>query len=183
MADRAFEIAEGLARRFRCLFWKIMGVKLGKSVHLRRIKILRNFHTISIQAKTYLDDDVILIASGDCYSENLISIGQFCGINKFTLIDASENITISDHVRIGPHCYITDHDHGTALGQLIHRQNLSSRPVFIGKDVWIGAGCIILKGVKIGDHAIVAAGSVVTKSIDSKAIVAGVPAKKIGERQ
>lgn len=56
------------------------------------------------------------------------------------------------------------------------------RSTIIGKDVWIGARSVIMTGVTIGDGAIVAAGSVVTKDIEPFAIVGGVPAKKIGER-
>ena len=50
------------------------------------------------------------------------------------------------------------------------------------KDVWIGAYAIILPGVHIGDSAVIAAGSVVTKNVDPNSIVAGAPAKKIKDR-
>jgi len=54
--------------------------------------------------------------------------------------------------------------------------------VVIGRDVWIGCHVVVLPGVTIGDHAVVAAGAVVTKSIPSGEMWGGVPAKKIGER-
>ena len=56
-----------------------------------------------------------------------------------------------------------------------------TQPVFIGNHVWIGTNVTILKGVTIGDGAIIAAGSVVTKSVPSKCLAAGVPAKVIKE--
>jgi maltose O-acetyltransferase len=56
---------------------------------------------------------------------------------------------------------------------------VESDPVIIGDNVWIGERAIILKGVNIGDNAIVAAGSVVTKSIPNNSLVAGNPAKII----
>lgn len=56
-------------------------------------------------------------------------------------------------------------------------------PICIGNDVWIGASVIVLKGVSIADGAIVAAGSVVTKSIGTNEIWGGVPAKQISERK
>ncbi len=56
------------------------------------------------------------------------------------------------------------------------------KPVEICDYSWIGAGAIILQGVKIGRGAVVAAGSVVTKDVESGAIVAGIPARKIGRR-
>lgn len=55
-------------------------------------------------------------------------------------------------------------------------------PIEIGNDVWIGARSVILSGVKIGNGAIIAANSVVTKDIPEYAIAAGVPAKVIGQR-
>jgi acetyltransferase-like isoleucine patch superfamily enzyme len=84
---------------------------------------------------------------------------------------------------IGPHCYITDHDHGFARDKAVHEQPLVGSPVTIGDDAWIGAGAIILKGVSIGEGAIVAAGAVVTKSVVAQAKVAGVPAQQIGTRE
>jgi acetyltransferase-like isoleucine patch superfamily enzyme len=59
---------------------------------------------------------------------------------------------------------------------------IRQKEVHVGKDVWIGFGAILLTGVKIGRGAVVAAGSVVASDIDPYAIVAGIPARKIGER-
>lgn len=56
------------------------------------------------------------------------------------------------------------------------------KPVTIGVDVWIGANCIILPGINIGDGAVIAAGSVVTKSVAAFTVVGGVPARIIKER-
>ena len=52
----------------------------------------------------------------------------------------------------------------------------------IGNDVWIGAGASVLRGVSVGDGAVIAAGAVITKDVEPYSIVAGVPAKKIGQR-
>lgn len=54
-------------------------------------------------------------------------------------------------------------------------------PIRIGSNCWLGAGCIVLPGVQLGDHVIVAAGSVVTKSFDSNLLIGGVPARIIKE--
>jgi acetyltransferase-like isoleucine patch superfamily enzyme len=54
--------------------------------------------------------------------------------------------------------------------------------VFVEDDVWIGYGCIILSGVKIGKGSIIAAGSIVTKDVEAYSIYGGIPAKKIGDR-
>jgi acetyltransferase-like isoleucine patch superfamily enzyme len=67
----------------------------------------------------------------------------------------------------------------TAMTRSIDQQGVATSPVVIGNDVWIGANAVILPGVTIGSHAVVAAGAVVTKDVPGNCIVAGVPAKII----
>ena len=70
-----------------------------------------------------------------------------------------------------------------AKDKLIRDQAGDERDVIIGSDVWLGAYAIILPGVNIGDGAVVAAGSVVTHNVSRYSIVAGVPAREIGQRK
>jgi maltose O-acetyltransferase len=87
-------------------------------------------------------------------------------------------VSIGDGTRIGPavQIYTADHPRDAAL----RRADLESgRPVSIGSNVWIGGGAIILPGVTIGDDAIVAAGSVVSRNVPPGATVAGNPARSI----
>lgn len=89
-------------------------------------------------------------------------------------------LEIGDRSIITPGVKIIDHDHLISP----KKRKLKEYPgkkIKIGNDVWIGYNAIILKGVNIGDGAIVAAGSVVTKDVKSNTIVGGVPAKKIKE--
>ena len=92
------------------------------------------------------------------------------------------NIKIGNDVLIGPKVIIWSRDHLTCRSSLIRKQGHLSGKILIGNDVWIGAGAIILKNVSIGNGAVIAAGAVVTKSVDAYSIVAGCPARKIGER-
>lgn len=92
-------------------------------------------------------------------------------------------IIIGDHTIIGPGSFITSDNHGIKKDQLIREQAGIENDVVIGSDVWLGAYSIVLPGVHIGDGAVVAAGSVVTKNVESYSIVAGVPAKPIGKRE
>lgn len=81
-------------------------------------------------------------------------------INRNCVISAREKITIGKGTTIGPGTLIYDHDHDLKnMGRFI------SRPVVIGERVWIGGGCIILKGVNIGDDAVIAAGTIVTSDV------------------
>lgn len=111
-----------------------------------------------------------------------ITIGNNVGISQTALI-AHADITIGDNVKIGGGtCVYTSDFH--SLNSELRRtgEDLKHRktaPVTIEHDVFIGARCIILKGVTIGENSIVGAGSVVTKSIPANEIWAGNPAKFI----
>ncbi len=120
-------------------------------------------------------------------------IESYCCINN-----AVGDVTIGDYTRIGIHCTVigpvcighhvnlaqgitvTALNHNFAdTNRRIDEQGISTRPVVIGDDVWIGANAVILPGVTIGRHVVVAAGAVVTKDVPENTIVAGVPAKVI----
>ena len=176
LRNAMLRLPDGLRRRLRVLFWRAMGMRVGQQCWIRQIRVDRNPWDIELSDGVALDEDVVLLTTGERRERPRISVGQRVYINRFTMIDASERIEIGANTMIGPHCYITDHDHGGAHDELIAQQPLISAPVTIGKNVWIGAGAIVLKGVSIGDNAIVAAGSVVTKPVLAGALVKGVPA-------
>lgn len=101
-----------------------------------------------------------------------------CGSGFFNCgseIICSQRITIGDRCIFGPQVVIRDDDE--------HYIGNSARtaPVNIGNDVWVGTRAIILKGVTVGDGAVVAAGSVVAKDVPAHSIVGGVPARVIRE--
>ncbi|MBR1545993.1 MAG: acyltransferase [Prevotella sp.] len=117
-------------------------------------------------------------------------IESYCCINN-----AVGDVVIGDHTRVGIHCTVigpvTIGSHvnlaqGITVTALNHnfkdttlridKQGISTKPVVIGDDVWIGANAVILPGVTIGRHAVVAAGAVVTKDVPDNCIVGGVPA-------
>ncbi|MEX1049618.1 MAG: DapH/DapD/GlmU-related protein [Akkermansiaceae bacterium] len=82
------------------------------------------------------------------------------------------------------HCTILSSNHAIpAIGTLIRDTPDELLPTKIGRDVWIGANAVILGGVTIGDGAVVAAGAVVSKNVETGAVVAGVPARLMRKRQ
>lgn len=119
-----------------------------------------------------------------------IVVGRNTSIRN-SLIASATKIEIGDDVFISWGCTIFDHD-SHALGwkhrqqdiDRHHKKNwayIAIKPVKIGNKSWIGLNAIILKGVEVGEGAVVAAGSVVTKSVPPWTIVAGNPAKAIRE--
>ena len=107
-----------------------------------------------------------------------ISIGNNCVINRDVYLDGRVGLTIGQNVNIsfGVTILTLQHDH-------MHPQFISvGEPVVIEDDVWIGVNAVILPGVTVARGAVIAAGAVVTKSVPAFAIVGGIPAKVIGER-
>ena len=129
----------------------------------------------------------------------LFSLGNYSVIESFACINnAVGDVIIGDHTRIGLHnTIIGPVDIGshvnlaqgitvTALNhnfsdtkKRIDEQGVITNPVTIEDDVWVGANAVILPGVTIGEHCVVAAGAVVTKDVPPHSLVAGVPAKVI----
>jgi acetyltransferase-like isoleucine patch superfamily enzyme len=83
---------------------------------------------------------------------------------------------------IAAHCYIIDNDHGMEANINMMEQKDRVKKVIIGNDVWLGAGAKILKGSVIEEGAVVGANAVVKQTVQENCIVAGVPAKVIGQR-
>ena len=111
-----------------------------------------------------------------------ITAGDGCSINSFTCIQG--NITMGDHVRIGPGVKIFASNHGHQDPDVdIYKQPHTSIGINIGDDVWVGANAVIVDGVNIGSHSIIAAGAVVTKDVGDYVIVGGNPAKVIKDRR
>lgn len=92
-------------------------------------------------------------------------------------------IVIGDDTLIGPNVLITASNYCFDDGQPIHEQSMEAADITIGADVWIGGGAMILAGCRIGNGAIIGAGTVVTHDVPPFAIVAGVPARAIGQRK
>ena len=129
------------------------------------------------------------------------SLGDYSVVESFSCINnAVGDVVIGDHTRVGLHntvigpvtigshvnlaqgITVTALNHNFTEKDLrIDEQGVSTNPVTIGDDIWIGTNAVILPGVTIGDHSVVAAGAVVTKDVPPYTLVAGVPAKIIKE--
>ena len=163
-------------------FWhKSRGVKLKNSTVIYPSSKLKRF-----PKQIFLAEDVLLKEYSQlcaCNSNSIIKIGKNSSIGMYSLIYSSEMIEIGEDCMISPFCYLVDANHGISKDKKINLQRNNTNPIIIGDDVWIGTKSVILPGVKIEKGAIVGAGSVVTKDVKPYKIVAGNPAKEIGERK
>ena len=105
-----------------------------------------------------------------------ITVGKDVFINQNCTFMDRGGITLEDKVLIALRVNLVTINHSIAPKQ---RRNTESKPIHICKNVWIGTGATVMLGVTIGENAIIAAGSVVTKDIPPGVIAAGVPAKAI----
>jgi len=120
--------------------------------------------------------------AAEAYVTDELSTGNHCTINPFAVVRG--RVSMGDHVRVGAHASILGFNHNHArLDRPIHAQGLSSRGIRIGEDVWIGSGALLLDGVTVGSHCIVAAGAVVTRDVPDWAVVAGNPARVLRDRR
>jgi len=122
---------------------------------------------------------VSMFANVDVRNPSGLIIGEGSSIGPRVLLDARSGLQIDKNVTVA---------YDAIIWTLHHEMNsvdfhLIGAKVYIGEYAWICSRSIILPGVTIGKGAVVASGSVVTKNVEPYSIVAGVPAKKIGERE
>jgi acetyltransferase-like isoleucine patch superfamily enzyme/glycosyltransferase involved in cell wall biosynthesis len=105
-----------------------------------------------------------------------LEIGSGVFINYGASLSAHEHVQIGDNCQIGSYAIMMDNDYHK-VGELDATPD--SAPIVLGKNVWLGVRVVVLKGVTIGDNAVIGAGSVVTKDVPANCLAAGVPAKVI----
>lgn len=137
----------------RRLYYRLAGVKIGKG---STIHMWANF-----------------------FDPRGVTIGEDTIIGDHCFLDGRASLIIGSHVDIASQVLIYNSEHDIEAEDF----KAITAPVEIGDYVFIGPRAIILPGVKIGKGAVIAAGAVVTKEVESFKIVGGIPAKEIGERR
>lgn len=123
----------------------------------------------------------VKIGAGALLRDIELQMGDHCTINTFAYLQGK--IVIGDLVRIAPGAKIIGMNHGFENPDLpIAHQPITYEGIVLGDDVWVGAGAIVLDGVHVGSHSIIAAGAVVTRDVPASVIVAGNPASIIKRR-
>ena len=115
--------------------------------------------------------------------EGVVSIGAKTVLGQECTISAYQHISIGRECVIADRVMLIDFDHGTVeVERPIRLQGIYKRDVRVGHNVWIGYGACILRGVTVGDNAIIGTNSVVTKDVPANAVVGGVPARVLRMR-
>ena len=138
------------------------GVKFGKNIYIGRNCTITSFKGLDLEGDIYIGKNVTIEVDGIIGSKTLIA-------NNVGIIGKNDHDSSNLEIPI--------------FDAITVREDLSlSLHTKIGRGVWVGYGAIILSGISIGDNAIIAAGSVVTKDVPSAVVVAGNPAKIVKER-
>ena len=156
-------------------------IRYGSNVEMSAINSIKGKFIVELHSGSNLLVGSFLMCAGPCYikctEKAQCKIGEKVFINHNCSITCAKEITIGDFCNIANNVVIVDHDH--RLGKYGVENGLESTPVHIGRNVWIGANTVILRGVSIGDGAVIAAGAVVNHNVPAYEIWGGVPAKKM----
>jgi acetyltransferase-like isoleucine patch superfamily enzyme len=116
--------------------------------------------------------------------EGVLSIGAKAVLGQECTLSCYQHISIGRECIIADRTMLIDFDHGMVdVERPIREQGIYKRDVRIGHNVWIGYGACILRGVTVGNNAVIGTLSVVTRSVPANAVVGGVPAKLIRMRE
>jgi len=115
--------------------------------------------------------------------EGVVSIGAKTVLGQDCTISAYQHVSIGRECVIADRVMLIDFDHGMVeVERPIRLQGIYKRDVHVGHNVWIGYGACILRGVTVGDNAVIGTNSVVTKDVPANAVVGGVPARVLRMR-
>ncbi len=163
--------------RYRC-------AHVGKGLYFEsKFPLISGYGTVNVGDNVTIGRDVNFAVSYKVMENPTITIGDNVYLGFQTCFFCADRITVGNRVLIAAGVHIYDNNNHPldpverADNKPVEKENIS--PVTIGNDVWIGSGSCILKGVTIGDGAVVALRSVVTKDVPPMAIVAGNPAKVV----
>lgn len=122
--------------------------------------------------------------AADVVMHGPVTLGQQVSINHHASLDGGrKGIVIGDQSRLAAYCSLYAFNHGLDAGRSICEQPVTSLGITLGRDVWLGAHVGVVDGVTLEDGAVAGMNAVVTKNVDAYTLVAGSPARVIGQRQ
>jgi acetyltransferase-like isoleucine patch superfamily enzyme len=200
----AGQMPGALGLLLRKVLYRPLFRSVGRNVVFGRNLVIRHPHKISIGNNVVIDNDCQLDGKGP--DNDGISIGDWVTLGRFSSLTCKNgdinigshvnlgtsvkiivankgSIEIADNVAIGSSCHFSGSSYDySVIDQLASAHRNPTKGIIVEELAWIGAGVIVLDGVRIGTRSIVGAGAVVNKDVSPRTIVAGVPARIIKER-
>lgn len=131
----------------------------------------------SIGSDCVLVGNLRLVNADRGYSH--LRIGDQCHLGKDVMLDLADDITLGDRVTVSMRCSLLTHTDAGAVQSEVARTLAGHAPIVIEDDVYLGAGCIVLSGVRIGSGSVIGAGSLVNRDVPGGSVYVGVPARPI----
>lgn len=157
--------------------WYLRECSLGLRVRASRSVIVANMGRVTIENR-------VCFHKGPMPAYLIVHPGGELVIGAQTMVSYGVSINCSGRIEIGPECRLgtevmimDSHRHRLEPGRRI--EGPAPEPVRLGRNVWLGARVMVKPGVTIGDNAVVAAGSIVTRDVEANAVYAGVPARRV----
>jgi len=171
---------------FRLTFWRLVllvrgGGSIGRGCKFQGGVVLASGRgrPIAIGDNVQLMRGVVLSTSQT--GKIVLEAGVYIG--EYGVVTSNAEITIGRDTIIAPHVDVVDFDHATDdLETTVMAQPVDAAPIRIGRDVWLGAKVTVVRGVTIGDQAVVGTGSVINRDIRPRGVAVGVPARVIRTR-
>ena len=175
-------IPRGAMSRLRLIVYRALGMRQGNRNRMEGGGRVRRCRQIVIGNYNAFTQGCWLWPEDAEFAGVRIHIGNSNYFNRNVMIDSCGFIGIGDQNMFGPDVYITDSNHQFGQNLAPAEQPMDRGKVLIGNRCWIGAKAIILKGARLGDRCVVAAGAVVNSAVEPGQVVAGVPARPIDMR-
>ncbi|MGP1280832.1 DapH/DapD/GlmU-related protein [Serratia sp. CY31527] len=151
-------------------------IKISRARAIINSRLLSNkiINTLLKKSGVLFDGDSV-ITPPFFYEFGKIKLGSNVYINASCNFLDNANISIGEDSLIGPNVTLTTANH--IVDPALRHAEVITAPITIGKNVWIGAGVVVLPGIHIGDNSVIAANSVVTSNVPANSLFAGSPAK------
>lgn len=179
---RYIELRANPAVFWRHFIWTLRGARIGRGTRLPKRCLATWPHQVQLGEDCILQPEIFFNYDHYWTSGPSIIVGDRTFIGRAVEFNIRGRFEIGEDCLIASHCTFVDHDHGLDPSVPSNQQSNIVAPITLGRNVWLGAGVTVLKGVHIGDNAVAGAGSVVTKSIPAGEIWAGIPARCLRAR-
>ncbi|MBN2582111.1 MAG: acyltransferase [Planctomycetes bacterium] len=170
----------------RVTFWRLVLALRGGGRIGRGCKFQPGVVLASARGRPIILGDNVQLMRGVVLSTSQsgkIVLGDNVYIGEYGVVTSNAEINIERDTIIAPHVDLVDFNHGTDdLETTVLHQPVDAAPIRIGRDVWLGAKVTVVRGVTIGDQAVVGTGSVVNRDVRSRGVAVGTPARIIRTR-